>query len=402
MLSFYLKFLLYSIGLLIAERRFAITHKIYTIEPTIHIRQAPTPEPKYFVETVYKDPPPLPHPVVNIVTHFSSNSSTDDAGRHTYLQYHTSINSDLIETREISPEDLKDHPEWRPKDEIDASEGRYEARKFVDRFRKVSLRKEVHAVAVYEQPPQPPPLNINWHLLFYILVFGISVVLVCFGVLNLKRNQTLLNHKVETKKRHELSISNLPVGWILRHIDLQNAYYSETQRLKSKVNRLRNKVANQRTRIRVLTAKKVENRFKNAFMDNNLKVLANKVTNLDRGLSYLKSLHDLTMAMVEPEAAFIRRFDQDAAEAEQKFLAGIRARPSKARSSPLQWWEEQRRDIELAKLYIERKGAGRNWRLNPYTLDRLRAKGMLEPGFFDRPAPSQKVLKRRAVITKGW
>jgi hypothetical protein len=405
MLSFCLKMVIFGLSMLLTERQFRITHMVYTIEPTIHVRQAPSSEPKYFIQTVYKTPPPLPHPAIDLEVRFAFNSSkspTDGAVSRLYSQYHTLVNSDVTETRAISAEELQKHPKYRPRGEIDASEGRHEAKKYVDRFRKPSLRKEVHAVVLYEQPPQPPPLNINWLLLFYIIVFGISIVLVCFGVLNIKRNQTFLNHKAATKKRLEISISNLPIGWILRHIDLQNAYHSETQRLKAKVNRLRNKVANQRTRIRVLTTKRVENRFKNAFMHNKVKDLADKVANLDRGLNYLKSLHDLTMAMVDPEAAFIRRFDQDAGEAEEKFLAGIRARPGKARSSPLQWWEEQRRDIELAKNYLERKGQGRNWRLNPYTLDRLRAKGMLEPGFFDRPAPSQKVLKRRAVLMKGW
>lgn len=383
------------------ERRFRLTHKIYAIEPTIQVHQAPTPEPKIYIETVYKDAPPLPHPVISLDTPSSRNLSNHDAGNGSYLQYHTSLSSELIATREGSLEDLENYPEYRLKDEIDASEGRYEARKYADRFRKISLRKEVHAVIVFEPPPQPPHYYMDWTSLFQVVVPAILVIFVGFGVLNVKSYQRNLEHKSETKKRLELPKTGLPLGWILRHIDLQNAYHSETQRLKSKVNRLRNKVANQRTRIRVLTTQKVENRFKNTFLNSQLKGLAEKVTDLDRELGRLKSLHDLTMAMADPEVVFTRRFEQDMADAEEKYLERIGARPGKARSSPLQWWEEQQQDIALAIKYIERKGSGRNWRIRPEVVERLRRKGLLEPGALNRPAPSQKVLDKRAFIMKG-
>jgi hypothetical protein len=79
-----------------------------------------------------------------------------------------------------------------------------------------------------------------------------------------------------------------------------------------------------------------------------LKGLTDRVADHDRTLSYLKSLHDLTMAFVEPEVAFIRRCEKDAVEAEEKLRDKIRERPGKARTSSTQWWDAQRRDVELA------------------------------------------------------
>jgi len=106
------------------------------------------------------------------------------------------------------------------------------------------------------------------------------------------------------------------------------------------------------------------------------------------------------MAFVEPEAAFIRRCEKDAAEAEEKFWDKIRERPGKARTSPTQWWDEQRRDVELAIRSIEKKKTGRNWRIEPGVEERLRNKRLLEPGAFHRPAPSKKVLRRRVFIMR--
>lgn len=353
---------------------------------------------------MFKDAPPLPHPVVKVDVHFFSNASSNDTGRHCYSGYQTFTNSEATEApREITLENLKNYPEYRPEDEIDASEGRYAAKKYVESFRKASLRKEVHAVAIYKQPLHAPPLNIDWLLIFYVLTFSISIILVCFGVLNIKRSHKIFEYeahqKTETRRLLERSRSALRLDWILRHIDLQNAYESETQRLRSKVIRLRDRVAGQKTRIRALTIKRIENRSRNTFLVKNLDELTRKVAGLDRTLRYLRSLHDLTMAMMEPEAAFVRRFERDAAEAEEKFRSQIRERPSKARTSPTQWWDEQRRDVEMAIRYIEIKKTGRNWRLHPNIVDRLRAKGLLEPGYFERPAPSQRALKRRTPFT---
>jgi hypothetical protein len=159
-------------------------------------------------------------------------------------------------------------------------------------------------------------------------------------------------------------------------------------------------VADQKSRIRALTTKKVENRFRYAFLNNKLKGLTDRIANLDRTLSYLKSHHDLTTAFVEPEAAFIRRYEKDAAEAEKKFWDKIRERLGKARTSPTQWWDEQRQDVELAIRFIEKKKTGRSWRIDPAVEERLRNKGLLEPGAFHRPVPSKKVLSIHNE--RGW
>jgi hypothetical protein len=399
MLSIFLKFLVYTFGVLMVERQYRITHMIYTMEaPTYHNIQAPTPPPKIYIQTIYKDSPPLPHPVIELGIKRSSQSSTSDARRPLFSQHYVSLGSQANATREGSLEELEKHPEYRPQNEKDASEGRHAAEKYIDKHRKKSLRREVTAVIIYGPPPR---LNMNWPLILCVLVFGIFLVLVCFGVLRFKLNQKIFEHdKSEAKKRLERSRSALRLDWILRHSDLQYAYESETQRLKSKVIRLREKVTDQKSRIRALTTKKVENRFRYAFLNNKLKGLTDRVADLDCTLRYLKSLHDLTTAFVEPEAAFIRRYEKDAAEAEEKFWDKIRERPGKARTSPTQWWDEQRRDVELAIRFIEKKKAGRNWRIDPAVEERLRNKGLLEPGAFHRPAPSKKVLRRRAFIMR--
>jgi hypothetical protein len=51
---------------------------------SIHFNLALTLELNYFVETIYKRSSAIPHPVVDLGMHFSSDSTTDDAGRHTY------------------------------------------------------------------------------------------------------------------------------------------------------------------------------------------------------------------------------------------------------------------------------------------------------------------------------
>jgi hypothetical protein len=353
MLSFCFKFLIYSFGLLMAERHFRVTHMIYTIEPTKEIVQAPTPEPRMYVETVYKDPPPLPHPVVNIVKHFSSNSSnsTDGAGRHIYSQYHTGIKSDLTETpREIAPEDLKTHPEYRLKDEVDASEGRYEAKIYADRFRKISLRKEVHAVIVYDQPPQPPPYSV--FRLAIPITLAISIVLVGFGILNFKQCQRFSSNPTSSSGQ-ESDIpehcrcydsyfrTGPPSHWIKTYQSMQERNDVKIRSLKAKNQRLQEKLMSKFYKNRELRFKTYELRSHNDSLVLIAKDLLGKYKDMEKDVSQVKMKFRLALAIVEPEQTLVDRAMREANEGYEKYLKSL------AKRRPLIPMEEMTKVIHM-------------------------------------------------------